>query len=318
MSGLAVLFPGQGAQRPGMGDGLWESDPELLDAHLARAERHSGLPIGRLVAGGSAAALARTDVAQSALYAVCLALFDVARELGLRPVAVGGHSLGEYTGTVAAGALGVEDGAALVAARGALMADAQRRRPGAMAAILGPAAAEVRTLCERAAGDDVLDLANLNTPTQTVVSGDAGAVDRLLELIERRPRMRGVRLPAGAAFHSRLLRPVGDELAGVIAGLPWRDPDLPVASNAAGALVRDAAGVRESLMAQVASPVRWVDCVRALLDAGCEHFLELGPGGVLRGLVRQISRRIDVATADSRAAIEAYAASRPHLLSPGG
>jgi [acyl-carrier-protein] S-malonyltransferase len=169
-------------------------------------------------------------------------------------------------------------------------------------------------LCARAAGADTLEAANFNTPTQTIVSGDEAAVRRLLEMVDGRPMMQAMRLPAGAGFHSALMQPVEDELAAVIARLTWRDPDVPVASNAFGTLVHSGPGVRDSLLAQVTSPVRWVDCIRALLDAGCEHFLELGPGRILRGLTRQIARKVDVAAADSRAGIEAFAAARPNLV----
>jgi [acyl-carrier-protein] S-malonyltransferase len=314
MSALAFLFPGQGAQRPGMGSALRDSDPDVLAAHFARASAASGLPIEQFCADGPAAELLRTEVAQPALFAVSLALADVARTVGLRPQAVAGHSLGEYTAAVAAGALEPEEGVALVARRGRLMARVQRERPGAMAAIVGPAPETVAALCAAAEGSGALAVANFNTPCQTVVSGDVGAIDRLLALVRQQRAGRGVRLPVGAAFHSALMRPVRDELSGVVTGLGWRDLEVPLAANTSGALVQSAAVVREALVAQVTEPVRWVACVRALLDAGCRHFLELGPGRVLSGLVRQIAPGADVAAADSRAAIEAYVATRRHLL----
>jgi [acyl-carrier-protein] S-malonyltransferase len=297
-----------------MDAGLRHTDSEVLTTHLERAAAASGLPLERLCAEGPAEALMRTEVAQPALFAVSLALSDIARAVGLRPAALAGHSLGEYTAAVAAGALTPEDGAALVAERGRLMARAQRQRPGTMAAILGPAPDVVETLCARVAGPGVLEVANFNAPTQTVVSGDHAAVERLLSLVREQDLGRGVRLPVGAAFHSSLMRPVQVELAQTVAILSWRDPEAPIASNASGLLVHGASDVRASLMAQIAAPVRWVACVQTLLAAGCRHFLELGPGRVLTGLVRQIAPDADVAAADSRAAIEAYVATRPHLL----
>jgi [acyl-carrier-protein] S-malonyltransferase len=314
MSGLAVLLPGQGAQRPGMGAGLHETDADAFGAHLGRAAAASGLPLERLCAEGPAAALERTEVAQPALFAVSLTLADVARDVGLRPQALAGHSLGEYTAAVAAGALAPEDGAALVAERGRLMARAQLDRPGTMAAILGPSPEAVETLCGKAAGSGTLAVANFNAPRQSVVSGDEAAVERLLALVDGLKVGRGVRLPVGAAFHSALMRPVQSELRRLVVALPWRDPEVPLASNATGTLVDRAPGVQEALVAQVVAPVRWVACVQALMDAGCRHFLELGPGRVLTGLVKQIAPDADVVAADSRAAIETYAASRPHLL----
>jgi [acyl-carrier-protein] S-malonyltransferase len=314
MSALAFLFPGQGAQRPGMDSALRASDPDVVAVHLARASAASGLPVDQLCAEGPAAELLRTEVAQPALFAVSLALADVARALGLRPHAVAGHSLGEYTAAVAAGALAPEQGVALVARRGRLMARAQRERPGAMAAIVGLSPEAVEALCAAVDGAGTLAPANFNAPSQTVVSGDAAAIDRLLPLVREQGVGRAVRLPVGAAFHSTLMRPVQQELRGVVAGLGWRDPEVPIAVNASGAMVQTAAGVQKALVAQIAAPVRWVACVRALLEAGCHHFLELGPGRVLGGLVRQIAPEADISAADSRAAIEAYAAARPHLL----
>jgi len=314
MTALALLFPGQGSQRPGMDAGLRHSDPDLLTTHLGRAAAASRQPLERLCAAGPAEALMRTEVAQPALFAVSLALADVGRAVGLRPTALAGHSLGEYTAAVAAGALTPDDGAALVAERGRLMAHAQRQRPGAMAAILGPAPDVVEALCARVSRSGVLALANFNAPTQTVVSGDNAAVERLLDLVRELDVGRGVLLSVGAAFHSSLMHPVQKELAKTVAVLPWHDPETPIASNSSGLLVHSASGVRDALMAQIAAPVQWVACVRTLLAAGCRHFLELGPGRRLTALVRQIAPDVDAAAADSRAAIEAFVATRPHLI----
>ncbi len=314
MSHLAILFPGQGAQRPGMGAALRATDPDVLGAHLQRGADASGLPLDRLCAEGPAAALVPTEVAQPALFAVSLALADVARELGVRPRAFAGHSLGEYTAAVAADALSAADGAALVAERGRLMANAQRERPGAMAAVLGLPPSAVQELCTRAAGRDTLVVANFNAPAQTVVAGDDVAIERLLDVVRERDGARGVRLPVGAAFHSPLMRPAQERVASVTARLEWHSPLAPLASNASAELVGDAAGVRAALVDQIAAPVQWVDCVQALIAAGCRHFLQLGPGAVLAGLVRQIAPGTDVATAESRDEIKAFVAARPHLL----
>jgi [acyl-carrier-protein] S-malonyltransferase len=183
-----------------------------------------------------------------------------------------------------------------------------------MAAIMGLAPEEIEAVCGEVAEDEVLEPANFNTPTQTVVSGDEAAVERLVRLLDRRRMTRAARLAAGAAFHSSLMAPVRGDFAALTAEIEWRDPVIPVASNASGTLVRSASAVRSSLLAQLTSPVRWVQCVHALLDEGCEHFLELGPGTILRSLVRQISRKIDVVAVDSRASIEDYIAARPYLV----
>ena len=314
MTELALLFPGQGAQRPGMGRALRAEDPDVADAHRGRPAAAAGLPLEQLCAEGPAEALRPTEVAQPALFAVGLALADVARSVGLRPAAVAGHSLGEYTAAVAAGALTSEAGFELVAARGRLMADVQRVRPGAMAAVLGLPPAEVGALCAAVAGSETLTPANFNAPSQTVVSGDEPAIERLLARAADQRGARAVRLPVGAAFHSALMAPVRDQLGRLAAELAWNDLRVPLAANASAKLLTGAGEVREALLAQIAAPVRWVACVEALLAAGCRHFLELGPGRPLSGLVRQIAPDADVASADSRSAIEAYARERRHLV----
>ena len=314
MTALGFLFPGQGSQRPGMGSALLGTDPDLIGARFASAAAVSGLPIQGLCTAGPASELVKTEIAQPALFAVSLALADVARDVGLLPRAVAGHSLGEYTAAVVAGALPAADGMALVARRGQLMSTAQRERPGAMAAVVGVPSDTVSALCEAAADGAVIVPANFNAPSQTVVSGDVAAIERLVVLVAERGLGRAIKLPVGAAFHSPLMRPVEQELDRTTAALRWQDATVPVAGNASGSMLRGAEQVRRSLVVQITAPVRWVACVHALHAAGCRHFLELGPGRVLSGLVRQVCPEADVAAADSRAAIEAFAAARPHLV----
>ena len=310
MSEIAFLYPGQGSQQVGMGAELLAGGDSPLERYLTKAEEISGLPVRQACLEGPVETLTRTDVAQPALFSVSLALTDAARDLGLLPRMVAGHSLGEYTAAAAAGALTPFDGMRLVCERGRLMAEIQSARPGAMAAVVGLEAPDLEELCRRAQGSGVVSVANFNTPNQLVVSGEVAAVDQVLELAAAAGARRTVRLQVGAAFHTELMRPVQDRLAEVMASIDWADPQVPLVANASAEVLTGAAEVREALLAQIASPVRWVDCVQALRSAGCAPFVELGPGRVLAGLVRQIDRSVDVVSAGSPAALAELVASR--------
>ncbi len=299
MSKIAFLYPGQGSHRVGMGAEILEAHPELMEGCFAAAQEASGLDIRTLCLEGPMEELTRTEVAQPALFAVSMAMTELAREAGVQPDFVAGHSLGEYTAAVAAGCLSAADGIALVSERGRRMADIQSVRPGSMGAVIGLPAERVGELCEEAGAAGSVVPANLNTPTQTVVSGVQAAVERLLELAKEAGAEKAILLRAGAAFHSELMEPVRDALAQTMAGLQWQDPSPPLVSNASAQVVDSAAGVREALTVQITSPVLWASCVRTLLDAGVTSFLELGSGRVLGGLVRQIEPEADVLSADS-------------------
>jgi [acyl-carrier-protein] S-malonyltransferase len=306
---IAFLFPGQGSQKVGMDAPLRETDAERVDEYLGRADEASGLPVTRLTAEGPIEELTRTDVAQPALFSLSLALADVAREVGLSPDFVAGHSLGEYTAAVVSGSLDPADGLPLVCQRGRLMAELQSVRPGAMAAILGLSAEDVERLCERASETGLVGAANLNSPSQVVVSGEEGAVERLILLAKEAGAKRALRLQVGAAFHSELMTPVRERLGETMNELSWNDPETPLVANWSGETVTSGEEVHHALVTQVASPVRWVECVQTLVDAGCTRFVELGPGRVLTGLVRQIAGdEVEAMSADSPATIEELAA----------
>ena len=291
-----------------MGAELLDSEGELLTDYLRQAEAASGQPIRKVMLEGPMEALTRTEVAQPALFCVALAVTDAARARGLQPDLVAGHSLGEYTAAAGSGAISVEDGIELVSLRGRLMGEIGDERPGAMAAVIGLDADKLGTLCEEAAAAGVVTLANINSPTQIVVSGEEDGVAKLMELAEEAGASRVVKLQVAAAFHSELMKPVQEQMAEAVRDVAWSNPRVPIASNSRGAIVDDAESLQAALVEQIASPVRWVECVQALVDAGATTFLESGPGRVLGGLVRQIHPDADVFSADSPARLDEFAA----------
>jgi [acyl-carrier-protein] S-malonyltransferase len=307
---IAFLYPGQGSQKVGMGSDLLETRPELFDRYFEQADDASGLPVREYALEGPMESLTRTDVAQPALFALSLAVTDAAREAGITPSFVAGHSLGEYTAAVAGGALSTEDGMRLVGLRGKLMNEAQTERPGTMAAVIGLPAERVAELCEQAGDAGVVAPANLNTPAQIVVSGEVSGVEKLMELAQGEAD-KVVRLQVGAAFHSELMKPAQAKMAEAMEDVPWSDPQVPMASNAYGRLVTTGDEVHQALIAQIASPVHWVECVQALDAAGCTTYLELGSGRVLGGLVKQIlGMETDASSVDSPVKLDTFAASR--------
>jgi [acyl-carrier-protein] S-malonyltransferase len=306
---IAFLFPGQGSQRVGMGADLLAARPDLFDRYFEQADAASGLPVRALALEGPIEELTRTDVTQPALFALSLALNELARESGLEPDFVAGHSLGEDTAAVAAGALDVQAGMELVALRGRLMAHCGTEHPGGMAAIIGLPADDVRALCQTASEAGTVAPANLNSPRQVVCSGEEAGVQRLLELAEEAGASKAVRLKVAAAFHSVLMEPVQREMAAAMDKLTWKDPEIPLVANATGTVLRTGEEVCQALVAQIASPVLWVDCVQTLIGEGCTRFLELGPGRVLGGLVRQINSDMELFAADSPEKLEQFAQS---------
>ena len=288
---LALLFPGQGSQAVGMGRDAFEASPEAR-AVFAAADAALGLPLSRLCFEGPEAELVRTEIQQPAILTVSVALLRALQARGpLAPAYVAGHSLGEYTALVAAGALGFEDAVRLVHARGRLMQEAVPAGHGAMAAILGAPELVERACAEaQAACGGLVAPSNYNAPEQTVIAGQAGAVAAACERARAAGARRSVPLPVSAPFHCALMAPAADKLAAELASVRFSAPRPPVVTNVEAEPNADPARIAELLRRQVTAPVLFVALVRRLSALGVTRVLEVGPGRVLSGLVARIER----------------------------
>ena len=272
-----------------MGRDLAERFP-VAKQTFAEADEACGFSLSKLCFEGPEEDLKLTENTQPAILTVSVAALRVLAEHGIRPALAAGHSLGEWSAHVAAGTLNFADAVRAVKARGRAMQQAVPAGQGAMAAILALDPEKVAEACNAAAEDTKLTVAaaNYNSPGQTVISGATAAVEKAAALCKERGARRAVMLPVSAPFHCALMRPAQEEVARVLAGLQLADPQLPVAANASGTMVTTAEGARNALIEQVTGAVRWVDCVRTLVAAGAEVFVEVGPGKVLCGLLKQI------------------------------
>jgi [acyl-carrier-protein] S-malonyltransferase len=284
---IAFLFPGQGSQAVGMGKGFHETVPGAK-AVFEEANEALGFDLARLVFDGPESELALTANTQPAVLTASVAAAAACAERGLRPAFAAGHSLGEYTALVVAGALRFADAVRIVRKRGEFMQEAVPVGTGAMAAIMGLELLAVEQVCADAAQGDVVEVANVNSSMQIVIAGHRAAVERGVALAKERGGRMSVLLPVSAPFHCSLMTPAGARLARELDTVQIADPKLPVVRNVDAGVTRTAADVRPFLLRQVASPVRWTDGIRRLAEEGATTFVEVGPGRVLTGLLRRI------------------------------
>ena len=290
----AFVFPGQGSQYAGMGKDVAEAFPAArrvfddIDAAV-------GFPISQLCFEGPDEQLKLTENTQPAILAVSSAIHAVLEERGAtRRDVVAGHSLGEYSAIVSVGGLTPAEAATIVRMRGRFMQEATPVGSGGMAALIGPTVDEVRSICEEAAEGEVVSIANINAPGQTVIAGTKAGIDRAINVAKARGVRRALPLPVSAPFHCALMKPAEERLKPLLDDAPFKDLWMSLVSNVDASPIGTATAVRNALVRQVASPVRWVESVQKMVSMGVRRFVEIGPGSVLTGLIKRIDPSVEL------------------------
>lgn len=307
---IAFVFPGQGSQSLGMLAELGAQQP-LVRETFAEASAALGYDLWALTQQGPEEQLNQTDKTQPAILAASVALWRLwLVEGGAKPAFVAGHSLGEYSALVAAGSLPFADAVKLVELRGQLMQQAVPAGTGGMAAILGLEDDDVRAACSEAAQGEVVSAVNFNAPGQVVIAGSAAAVERAIEACKARGAKRAMPLPVSVPSHCDLMKPAAERFAEAVEAIAWQAPQIPLVQNVSAAVVADLATLKRDLLAQLYSPVRWVESMVALGEQGVTDLVECGPGKVLSGLNKRCVKGINTYNLETP---EAFAAARAAL-----
>ncbi|MEN3189918.1 MAG: ACP S-malonyltransferase [Atribacterota bacterium] len=290
MEKIAFVFPGQGSQKVGMGKDLIEkySEAKILFEKANSALKEDGINISKLCFQGPEEELKNTTNAQPAILTISIILFKLIQKYNIKPAIVAGHSLGEYSALVASSSIKFEDAVKLVRKRGEYMLNATPIGTGSMLAIIGLEEDEVIKLCQEVTDLGIVEIANYNSPTQIVVSGEIKPLERLMEIVKVRGAIKAIPLKVTAPFHSSLMKSAKDCLANYLESINIEDPQIPLICNVNADYVRNREEVRLALIEQMTHPVKWVDIIKKMNLEGVNYFIELGPGKVLRGLIKQI------------------------------
>lgn len=303
MGKLAFVFPGQGSQAVGMGKDFF-AKYDVAKKLFKEADEALGYSISKMCFEGPEEDLRLTANTQPAILTMSVISNAVLAEHGIVPEIAGGHSLGEYSALVAAGVLGFQDAVALVHKRGAFMQEAVPVGEGGMAAIIGLEREKIVEICEKVTAESTVQAVNFNCPGQVVIAGKTAGVEKAVELLKAEGAKKCVLLPVSAPFHSVLMKPAADKLAVELAKVTISDAKIPVVANVSGEIVTKAEEIKESLVKQAASPVKWEDCVATMQKFGADTFVEAGPGKVLCGFNRRIDRAIKSLQVESEESLQ--------------
>jgi [acyl-carrier-protein] S-malonyltransferase len=303
-SNLAFVFPGQGSQKIGMLAELASLNP-TVEATFKEASDVLDYDLWQMIQQGEQADINLTERTQPMLLASSVAIWRLWNEKGgPTPAQMAGHSLGEWSALVCAGAVEFADAVKIVRARGAYMQEAVPVGEGAMAAILGLSDEVITAACDKARDDGIVDAVNFNAPGQVVIAGSTAAVDRAIAICKEAGAKRALALPVSAPFHTSLMQPAAEQLTELVESTTFASPTIPVIHNVTAKPEQDAKAVKSLMLEQIYKPVLWVDCILALKAAGAEHFVECGPGRVLNGLTKRIDRDLKSLSTDDIASLD--------------